>query len=316
MTVHVAIPGTDLSVFPLSLGGSVFGWTLDQGQSESVLDAFVAGGGNFIDTADSYTKYAPGNHGGESESVLGRWLAARSNRDDLVIATKAGGHPRLTGQDRNTVHAALDASLNRLRTDYVDLYYPHYDDASVSIEEQAQTYDELVQSGKVRYLGLANYAPNRMRHWFEYATEVGLAVPVAIQPLYNLVERHDFENGYAPIVEKYRPAVFSSQALAVGFLAGKYRSRYDMAARDREASAESYLTPNGMRVIDELGTLARKRDTEMASIALAWLRAKGVTAPVTSARVTEQLPALMNGVQLELSDDDVARLDRVSRAFA
>ncbi|MCP3426696.1 aldo/keto reductase [Rothia sp. AR01] len=316
MTHRNSIPRTNLSIFPLNLGGNTFGWTSDREGSFAVLDAFVEAGGNFIDTADVYSAWAEGHSGGESETVLGEWLSARGRREDVVIATKAGQHPEHSGQARDTVHQAIDASLNRLQTDYVDLYYAHFDDEDVPVEDQARTYDEIVQSGKARHIGISNYSPERMRRWFEYAYVEQLALPVAIQPHYNLVTRKDFESGYAPIAREFDAAVFPYFSLASGFLTGKYRSLEDLRGIERQQLTEGYFSEEGLAVVAQLREIAERRDVEIPSVALAWLLAKGVTAPIASARTTEQLPALLEGASLSLTGDEVAALDRASAPFA
>lgn len=314
------IPRTDLSVFPLNLGGNTFGWTSDQQQSFDVLDAFVKAGGNFIDTADVYSAWAEGHSGGESEKVLGEWMKERGNRSDVIIATKAGQHPEHQGQARETVFAAIDASLERLQTEYIDLFYAHFDDESVAIEDQARTYHDIVEAGKAKHIGVSNYSPERMTRWFEYATAEGLTVPVAIQPHYNLLKRKDFEQDYAPIARKYDTAVFPYFALASGFLSGKYRSASDLQGAARKDMIDDYFSEasleSGVKVISALEEVARAHDVEITTAALAYLLAKGVTAPIASARNTEQLPALIAAASVELSESEVAELDQASADFA
>lgn len=311
----IRIPRTDLDIFPLNLGGNTFGWTSDRDASFAVLDAFVAAGGNFVDTADSYSMWAEGNVGGESEAVLGEWMSLRGNRNDVVVATKVGGLPGRQGLSRENVVAALDESLKRLQTDYVDLYYAHYDDDSVSIEEQVRTGHELVGSGRVRYLALSNFTPARMREWFEVARREGMSLPVAIQPEYNLVNRRDYEQGYAPIAREFDVAVFPYFALASGFLTGKYRTAEDFEGKARSAFASGHLTEQGLNVVDALVRISDIRAVEPATVALSWLLAKGVTAPVVSASRPEQLPALTAAPNLTLTPGEVGELDRASQAF-
>jgi aryl-alcohol dehydrogenase-like predicted oxidoreductase len=310
------IPRTTLDVFPLNLGGNTFGWTSDRDASFAVLDAFSAAGGNFIDTADSYSVWAEGNSGGESETVIGEWMSARGNREDLIIATKVGGLPTRPGLSRENVDVALDESLKRLQTDRVDLYYAHYDDDAISIGEQARIAHELVESGRVRHIGLSNYTPARMREWFEVARRDGLTLPVAIQPQYNLLARKDYEQGYAPIAREFDAAVFPYFALASGFLTGKYRTAADFEGKARSGFAAAHLTEDGLEVIDALVKIADARTAEPATVALAWLLAKGATAPIASASRPEQLPALMAVRDLTLTAGEVAELDRASKAFA
>lgn len=310
------LPRTDLEVLPLNLGGNTFGWTSDRETSFAVLDAFVAAGGSFIDTADAYAAWAEGSEGGDSETVLGEWFEARGNREEIVLATKVGAKPSRTGLSAANVEAALDESLERLRTDRIDLYYAHYDDEAVSIEEQVRIADGLVRSGRVRHLGLSNYSPERMREWFEVATREGLTVPVAIQPHYNLLARAGYEKDYAPIAREFDAAVMPYFSLASGLLTGKYRTKEDLEGRARKGMVQDQLTEDALAVVDVLTEVAATHDAEPASVAIAWLLAKGTTAPIASASTPEQLPALLAGTALELSAQDVAALDEASAPFA
>lgn len=310
------IPRTDLDVFPLNLGGNTFGWTSDKATSFAVLDAFVAAGGNFIDTADLYSVWGDGLQGGESETVIGEWLAARGNREKLIIATKVGGLPTRPGLSAENVETALNESLQRLQTDYVDLYYAHYDDESVSIADQVRTAHSLVESGRVRHLALSVYSPERMREWFEVASSEGLTVPVAIQPQYNLIHRRDYEQDYAAIAADYDAAVFPFFGLASGVLTGKYRSRDDAQGKARQGFVQDLLSDDALAVVDALVEVAESRSVEPATIALAWLLAKGVTAPIASASTAEQLPALLAAPTVELTAAEVQKLDAASQPFA
>lgn len=310
------LPRTDLEVLPLNLGGNTFGWTSDRETSFAVLDAFVAAGGSFIDTADVYAAWAEGSEGGDSETVLGEWFEARGNREEIVLATKVGAKPSRTGLSAENVEAALDESLERLRTDRIDLYYAHYDDEAVSIEEQVRIADGLVRSGRVRHLGLSNFSPERMREWFEVATREGLTVPVAIQPHYNLLARAAYEKDYAPIAREFDAAVMPYFSLASGLLTGKYRTKEDLEGRARKGMVQDQLTEDALAVVDVLTEVAATHDAEPASVAIAWLLAKGTTAPIASASTPEQLPALLAGTALELSAQDVAALDEASAPFA
>ncbi|MFC7456723.1 aldo/keto reductase [Brachybacterium sp. GCM10030267] len=310
------IPRTELDVFPLNLGGNTFGWTSDRETSFAVLDAYVAAGGNFIDTADGYSAWVEGNSGGESETVLGQWMAERGNRDQLVIATKVGSKPDRKGLEAANVEAALTESLQRLQTDVIDLYYLHFDDESVAIADQVRTFHGLVESGRVRHIALSNFSPERMREWFETAQREGLTVPEAIQPQYNLLHRADYENSYGPIAREFDVAVFPYFALASGVLTGKYRSREDLEGRARKGMAQSLVTDESLAVVDALEKVASAHGAEITSVALAWLLTKGVTAPIASASTTEQVPALIAAASLELSAEEVAALDEVSRPFA
>lgn len=315
-TTAITLRDTEYTTLPLVLGGNTFGWTSDRETSFAVLDAFVESGGTLVDTADLYAVWAGDHTGGDSEKVLGEWFAARGTRDTVVLATKMGGLAPHDNQQHDSVVAALEASLDRLQTDYIDVYYAHYDDENVSIEDQATTYDGLVASGKVRHIALSNYSPERMRQWFEYTTANGLAVPVALQPQYNLVHRHDFESSYQPLAREFGAATFPYFALASGFLTGKYRSAADLEGRSRQGMVEGYATEEGFAVVDELVRVAESRGVEPATVALAWQLAQGVTAPIASASSPEQLPALLAAGSLTLTDAELQGLDAASRPFA
>lgn len=310
------IPRTDLDIFPLNLGGNTFGWTSDQDASFKVLDAFVAAGGNFIDTADLYSVWAEGHEGGESEQVIGNWVTARDNRDQIIIATKVGGLPTRPGLDPDNVEVALDESLKRLQTDYVDIYYAHYDDENTAIIDQVRHANSLVESGKVKHVALSNYSPERMREWFETAKAEGFTLPVAIQPQYNLIHRKDYEQRYAPIAKEFNVAVFPFFALASGVLTGKYRSKADIEGKARQGFAADLITDDAIQVVDAVTKIAQARSVEPATVALAWLLDKGVTAPVASASNVDQLPALISATELRLTAAEVQQLDTASLPFA
>ncbi|WP_010267944.1 aldo/keto reductase, partial [Corynebacterium bovis] len=315
------IPRTNLDVFPLTLGGNTFGWTADKEESFRILDAFVAGGGSMIDTADVYSVWAKGNEGGESESIIGEWMAERGTRGKVVVATKVGAKPDRKGLARENVMAALDESLERLRTDYIDLYYFHFDDEDTSIEDQVATSQALLDSGKVRNIGLSNYSPKRMRRFFEVARDTGATLPVAVQPHYNLVHRKDYEQYIRPIVEEFDVAVFPYYGLASGFLTGKYREESDVKG-DRKDGVKQYVNSDGLAVIWAMIGMANKygggwsTGPGMSTVALAWLRAKGATAPIASARELRQLSALMAVDTVRLTTAEVEDLDAASAAFA
>lgn len=304
---------TGIEVFPLVLGGNTFGWTSDLATSEKVLDAFVEAGGNFIDTADVYSAWAPGNKGGESETILGQWIASRGNRADVVIGTKVSQHPQFPGLKADNIRAAAAESLERLGTDYIDVYYAHFDDESTPLAETAAAFDELVRAGTVRAIGVSNYTGARIREWFEIARRDGLTLPTVLEPHYNLVKREPYESDIAPVAAEENLAVVPYFALASGFLSGKYRTRADLEGAARAGFAESYFTDEGLAVVDQLRAIADARGVVPATVALAWLRGRAnVVAPIASARIPEQLPALIASATLTLSDAEVAELDRVS----
>jgi aryl-alcohol dehydrogenase-like predicted oxidoreductase len=311
------IGNSDLDVFPLGLGGNTFGWTSDKETSFAVLDAFVAAGGNHIDSADSYSAWVPGNSGGESERIIGEWVAARGNRDSVIVATKVGRLPQRRGLARANVLAAADESLARLQTDYIDLYYVHGDDnPDVPLAEAVGVFHELQQAGKIRYVGLSNFTAPRLREWFEVAAAEGYPLPVAFQPHYNLVERVSYESSLAPVVAEFGLGVLPYYALASGFLAGKYRAADDLAGTARQRGASRYLeAPAGPAVLAALDAVSAERGVEQATVALAWLRSRPqVSAPLASARTVAQLPALLASVDLELTADELEALDKASAA--
>lgn len=308
------IGSSDLVVAPLVLGGNVFGWTADQQASFDVLDAFVAGGGNFIDTADGYSAWVPGHTGGESETIIGEWMRTRGNRGEVVIATKVSTHPRYSGLSPETIKRAADASLNRLGVDAIDVYYAHFDDEETPLEETVAAFSELVDAGKVRTIAISNYTAERADEWFRIAREGGLHLPVALQPHYNLVERGYETNGLRTLAERENLGVFAYFGLAKGFLAGKYRSADDVAAATtpRAGGAAAYVE-RGQQLLAVLDEVAAAHSVAVASVSLAWLREqRSVTAPIASARSLEQLPDLLASMSLELTSEELAALDAAS----
>jgi aryl-alcohol dehydrogenase-like predicted oxidoreductase len=301
---------TDLDVFSLCLGGNVFGWTADEPQSRAVLDAYVGAGGNFIDTANSYLV----EHGG-SETIIGRWLADRGNRDQVVVATKVGGG---RGAVRNlraeTIEREAHASLERLQTDRIDLYYAHYDDQETPLEESLRAFDALVRAGTVRHIGASNYIPERLTAALELQREHGLAEFTVLQPHYNLVER-DFERTLLPVADAWDLAVLPYFALAKGFLTGKYRPGGEAVDSERAAAARAYLHEGGVALLDALDEVAAAHDTTVAAVALAWLRAQPrVVAPIASARTTEQLEQILPAAKVTLTPPEVDRLSATTLA--
>lgn len=315
MTIRLG--NSDLEIFPLGLGGNTFIDVADPSGSEAVLDGFVRGGGNFIDTADTYSMWIPGHEGGESETILGGWMRKRANRQQLVIATKVGGLPARKGLAPDNVATALDDSLRRLKTDYVDLYYAHYDDPERPMAEIAAGFDALVRSGKVRYIGFSNLEPDRMEQWISAAREGGFALPVALQPEYSLVSRRNYEQRIAPVAERHRLAVVPFSVLASGFLTGKYRTEADLGQSWRSGVVADYLNEKGLEVIDVARDIATDRGVAVATVALAWALAQPtITAPLAGATSLEQLGDLLAAPSLELTSDELSRLDTVSHVFA
>ena len=306
------IAHTDLDVFPLALGGNVFGWTADRDESFRILDAFHAGGGNFIDTADSYSAWVAGNSGGESERIIGAWLADRKP-DGVTVATKVSQHPQFTGLAAANVRAAAEASLERLGVESIDLYYAHFDDAETPLEETVTAFGQLVSDGLVRYTAVSNYSADRIREWVRIARDLGVAAPVAIQPHYNLVHR-EIEDDIVPVAEELGLGLVPYFSLAKGFLTGKYRStEAEGEASPRAAAAAPYATPQGLQILEVLERIGAAHDVSIAATALAWLRAKPtVIAPIASASKLSQVPDLLDGGRVDLTADEVAELDAVS----
>jgi len=313
MTSLRPLGSSSLQVFPLALGGNVFGWTADEERTFAVLDAYVAAGGNFIDTADSYSAWIPGNEGGESETLIGKWLAARSRRDDVVIATKVGAHPSYKGLSPTTIKAAAEASLRRLGTDHIDLYYTHFDDESVPVEEIVTALDQLVKAGTVREIAASNISPERLRASLEFSEREGLARYVALQPHYNLVSRDTYEGALQDTAAAAGLAAVPYFALAAGFLTGKYRPGTTVESARAEGAGKHLETERGRKVLAALDRIAQEHDAEIATVALAWLTSRPtVTAPIASARTVEQLPALVAVAGLRLSEQELAELTEAS----
>lgn len=310
MTQRIELPNTDLSVYPLCLGGNVFGWTANDAESNAVLDHHHELGGNFIDTADVYSRWVPGHLGGESETVIGNWQTSRKARSSLVIATKVAKLDSRPGLSRANILAACDDSLRRLKTDYIDLYYAHEDDQLTPLEETLGAFDELVKSGKVRYIAASNYTGQRLREAIEISEKYGFAKYVALQNQYNLLDRSEFETDSAPVLEELGLSAIPFYGLAVGFLTGKYQPGVVIDS-PRAAGAERYQNDRGWAAVAALGQIAAEMHTTQAAVALAWLREQPtVSAPIASARSVEQLGQIMPVVQL--SDDQLALLSETT----
>ncbi len=302
---------SDLRIAPIVFGGNVFGWTADRATSFALLDAFVAGGFNCIDTADVYSRWAPGHVGGESETVIGEWLAQRRRRDDVVIATKVGsdmGGGR-KGLSRAHIIAAAEASLRRLQTDYIDLYQEHFDDEATSVNETMAAFADLVQHGKVRVLGASNISPARLRE----SLALGGPRYATLQPHYNLVERAGYERDYEPICQEHGLGVIPYYALAAGFLTGKYRSEADLGKSPRGQGVKKYLDARGHRVLAALDAVAGGIGATPAQVALAWqLTRPSITAPIASATSVAQWQDIARAAELKLSPQAVKTLDDAS----
>ncbi len=305
-----ALGGT-LSVSPVALGGNVFGWTADRDESFAILDAYVEAGGNFIDTADVYSAWIPGNSGAESETIIGEWLRSRGRPEDLVIATKVAQFAKRPGLSADNVRAAVDDSLERLGVERIDLYYAHRDDPETPIAETAAVFSELVDAGKITAIGVSNYSPSRLREWLAAVENGRLHQPTALQPEYNLLER-DIESELLPLAREAGIGVVPYFALAHGFLTGKYRKDVEVESA-RASSVEQYRNDHGYAIADAVTSIAKTHDTQPGTVALAWLAAQpGVIAPIASARTAAQLPLITDAFTLKLSDDELKTLDRVS----
>jgi len=308
MTSHITISGTNLSVFPLCLGGNVFGWSADQEQSFTVLDAYVEAGGNFIDTADVYSAWKEGNQGGESETIIGNWMKARGNRDQLVIATKVGMWEAQKGLSAGNIKSALEGSLKRLQTDHIDLYYSHVDDAAIPLYETLGIYTELKAAGKIQHAAASNYNLARLREAAHVSQSHEYTKYVAVQNKYNLLDRAEFEGDIAQGINGLGIHSISYYGLARGFLSGKYQPGVTVDSM-RAGGAAEYQNDRGWATLKEVEKIARELGTNPSAISLAWLRAKG-SLPIASARTVEQLKEIVQVV--ELSDSHIRALDAVS----
>jgi aryl-alcohol dehydrogenase-like predicted oxidoreductase len=306
---------SDLDVPSICLGGNVFGWTLSEADTFHQLDHALDTGLNFIDTADVYSRWAPGHQGGESETILGKWFAKSGRRREVVLATKVGmemGEGK-KGLGPRYIAEAVDASLRRLQTDFIDLYQAHRDDPETPLEETMGAFDRLVQAGKVRHIGASNYTGARLAEAMETSRRNGLAAYVSLQPHYNLVERQPFESDLLPVVEKYKLGVIPYFSLAAGFLTGKYTRSSDPAQSARGGAVKKYFNDRGFAVVDALMDIARKHRSTAARVALAWLLDQpGITAPIASATNDRQFEDLVGAITLELDQDEIRRLCEVS----
>jgi aryl-alcohol dehydrogenase-like predicted oxidoreductase len=303
-----------LTVAPLAFGGNVFGWSVDEATSFALLDAFVDAGFNLIDTADVYSAWVPGNRGGESETIIGKWLKRSGKRDRVLIATKVGKWVEQPGLSPVNIEQAVEGSLRRLQTDHIDLYQAHADDASVPLAETLGAFARLIEQGKVRAIGASNYGADRFADALAIADEHGLPRYESLQPEYNLADRAGYEAALEPLVRREQVGVICYYALASGFLTGKYRSAADLAkSAARGGSVKKYLDARGMKILAALDAVADAHAARPVQVALAWLMARpGITAPIASATSVAQLEELIGAAQLELSADEIAALDRAS----
>ena len=305
---------TDLVVAPIAFGGNVFGWTIDEQTSFGILDRFTDAGFNLIDTANVYSRWKPGNQGGESETIIGNWLKSRNNRQQVIIATKVGADMG-TGKDisKANILKEVDNSLKRLQTDYIDLYFSHYDDEKTPVEETLDAYQELIKAGKVRSIGASNFSAARLKESLDASKRSGLPKYEVYQPEYNLYSRQQYEVEYEPIVQEYQLGVTNYYALASGFLTGKYRSEADLNKSQRGGGIKSFLNERGFKILEALDQVAERQASQPASVAIAWLIARpSITAPIASVTSMEQLKELEHAANLKLSAEDIQLLDQAS----
>jgi aryl-alcohol dehydrogenase-like predicted oxidoreductase len=304
-----------IHIAPLCLGGNVFGWTLDETASFRILDEFVAAGFDFVDTADVYSTWVPGHVGGESETIIGKWFRQRGNRAKVILATKVGMlmPPDHKGLSRAHIIRAVEDSLRRLQTDYIDLYQSHVDDADTPLEETLAAFGDLIRQGKVRAIGASNYGGARLSQALDVAERGGLPRYESLQPLYNLYDRSGFEAELGPLCVRRGVGAITYFSLASGFLTGKYRSAQDLAGRARAPRVEKYLNPRGTAILGALDRVAAAQASTPASVALAWLMGRpGVTAPIASATSSVQLKELVAAANLKLDADSIQLLDQAS----
>lgn len=310
---YIALGQSGLQVSPLSFGGNVFGWTAGQAETLALLDAWTGEGFNFIDTADVYSRWVDGNAGGESETLLGNWLHQSGKREQVVIATKVGmdlGDGK-KGLRPEYIRQAVDASLQRLKTDYIDLYYAHLDDQDTPLDETLGAFDALVKEGKVRAIGASNYSAERLQQALEISARHNLARYEVLQPYYNLYDREEFETSLLPVVTQNNLGVCSYYSLASGFLSGKYRLPEDASKSARgQGVVQRYLNSRGLLILEKLDAVAKRYETSLTSVVLAWTLARpGITSPIVSASTAAQLPELFEAVRLELDADALEELN-------
>jgi len=305
--MRVALGRTELQVHPLCLGGNVFGWSANAAQSQEVLSAYESAGGNFIDTADMYSRWHTGNVGGESETIIGDWMRARGNRSEMVIATKVAKLATRPGLSAANIAAAAEDSLRRLGTDYIDIYYAHHDDEEIPLEESLNAFNELVTSGKVRYLAASNYSAARLEEALKISRDLGMSEYLLLQPNYNAIVRNEYEGDLMAVAVKEDIPVLPYFSLAAGFLTGKYQPGVEVDSV-RAGDMPDYKNDRGWAILNAITEIAKQENTSIAAVALGWLRAQpGVVTPIASARTTEQLAEILPVV--ELSAEQVAKVN-------
>ncbi|CAB5051262.1 unannotated protein [freshwater metagenome] len=305
--MRVALGRTDLQVHPLCLGGNVFGWSADSQQSQQVLNAYEADGGNFIDTADMYSRWHTGNVGGESETIIGDWMRSRGNRSEMVIATKVAKLATRPGLSAANIAAAAEDSLRRLGTDYIDIYYAHHDDEEIPLEESLTAFNELVTAGKVRYLAASNYSAARLEEALKISRDLGMSEYLLLQPNYNAIVRNEYEGDLMAVAVKEDIPVLPYFSLAAGFLTGKYQPGVEVDSV-RAGDMPDYKNDRGWAILNAITEIAKQENTSIAAVALGWLRAQpGIATPIASARTTEQLAQILPVI--ELTAEQVAQVN-------
>lgn len=304
-----------LKTLPLALGGNAIGWTADEKTTFEVLDHFVGAGFSLIDTADVYSKWVPGHTGGESETIIGKWIKSRGKREQVLVATKVGGEmaPGKKGLSAQNIKSAVEDSLRRLQTDYIDLYQAHYDDPTVEFDETLRAFGDLIAAGKVRAIGVSNHDLSRFKAVIEVSKQHGLPRYETLQPLYNLYDRQEFEQTFAPVCRAEGIGVINFYSLASGFLSGKYRTEQDVNSAARQRSNRKYMTERGFRILGAMDEVAARTGAKLAQIAIAWLVAQpDVTAPIASATSVQQVEELIAAVRLSLDAEALALLNTAS----
>lgn len=305
---------SDLFVYPITFGGNVFGWTIDEARSFEILNGFTEAGFNFIDTADVYSRWVPGNSGGESETIIGNWMQQKKNRNEVIIATKVGADMGAgKSLTKKYIFEAVEASLKRLKTDYIDLYQSHYDDPETPVEETLTAYDQLIREGKIRWIGASNYSAERLKESLETAQRLSLPKYQTFQPEYNLYKREEYEKEFEQIAITHQLGVINYYALASGFLSGKYRSAADLNKSQRGGGIKNYLNDRGFKILKALDEVSEQYNASVASVALAWLIARpSIAAPIASVTNLNQLEDLKKAAALKLNIEDIAILDEAS----
>jgi len=302
---------SDLQVYPVAFGGNVFGWTLDEKQSFEILNGFTNAGFNFIDTADVYSRWKPGNSGGESEKIIGKWMKEKKNRHDIILTTKVGsdmGDGR-KGLKKDYILKAVEDSLKRLQTDYLDLYQTHFDDLDTPVLETLGAYDQLIKDGKIRWIGASNMSVERLKESLATSAENNLPSYQTFQPHYNLYEREAFENGLEPVCLGHGLGVITYYSLESGFLTGKYRTKADLGKSPRGGKMEQYFNERGLRILEAMDEISKQYNTTRAAVALSWLiQRPSVTAPIVSATSLKQLDSIIKAPELNLDANAIAFL--------